>query len=108
MPEPAPRPRHAELALSIDLQTRSATPLPDTTMVDLNIWERRDLQRWIEAHPDLEGPNLLVITTEFDQWQIRDSRVADRLDILFLDAGGSLLVAELKRDAPPTPPSCKP
>lgn len=101
MLEPSPRPRHPELALSIDLQTGAATPLPDTTMVDLNIWERRDLQRWIEEHPDLVGPDLLVVATEFDQWQIRDKRVADRLDVLFLDAGGSLLVAELKRDAAP-------
>ncbi len=100
MTDPAPS-RHSELALSIDLRSREATPLPNTTMVDLDIWERRDLQRWIEAHPDLVGPDLLVVTTEFDQWQIRDKRVADRLDVLFLDSRGSLLVAELKRDAAP-------
>lgn len=63
--------------------------------------ERADLQRWIEQYPEIIEPDLLVITTEFDQWQIRERRVADRLDILFLDSDGSLLVAELKRDEAP-------
>ncbi len=28
---------------------------------------------------------MLLITSEFDQWEIRDHKVPDRLDVLFLD-----------------------
>lgn len=93
--------RHAELAFSIDLSTREAQRLADTSMADAGILERRDLQRWIEEHPEIVGPDLLVATTEFDQWQTKDRRVLDRLDVLFLDSRGSLVVAELKRDEAP-------
>lgn len=68
---------------------------------ELGIRERRDLQRWIENFPEIVERDLLLITTEFDQWEVRDARVADRLDVLFLDSAGSLLVAELKRDEAP-------
>jgi DNA-directed RNA polymerase specialized sigma24 family protein len=40
---------------------------------------------------------LLVIRSEFDQWDLREQPVDDRPDVLMLDSGGSLLVAELKR-----------
>ena len=48
--------------------------------------------------PEIVGPGLLLVTTEFDQWEIRDQKVPDRLDVLFVDHNGSPLVAELKRD----------
>jgi RecB family endonuclease NucS len=93
--------RHSETAFSVDLSTRQAILLPDTSMAEVGILERQDLQRWIEKHPEIVGPDLLVVSSEFDQWQIRDHRVLDRLDLLFLDSRGSLVVAELKRDAAP-------
>ena len=43
------------------------------------------------------GPDLLLITTEFDRWELKQDKVADRLDVLFLDSDGHPLVAELKR-----------
>ncbi len=43
------------------------------------------------------GPDLLLITTEFDRWELRQQKVADRLDVLCIDSDGRLLVAELKR-----------
>ena len=67
--------------------------------------ERWDLQRWIEDYPEIVGPDLLVVTTEFDRWELGSDRVRDRLDVLFLDSTGSLVVAELKRgEAPDIPP----
>ena len=72
--------------------------MPAVALSEVGIRERSNLQRWIEAYPEVVERDLLVVTTEFDQWQIRDRRVADRLDVLFLDAAGALLVAELKRD----------
>ncbi len=87
----------------IDPTTRDVVPLEESDLTSFGIWERRDLQRWVIDRPELIEPDLLVVTTEFDRWQGRDQRVADRLDVLFLDSDGRLLVAELKRgEAPDT------
>jgi hypothetical protein len=80
-----------------------AEQLTEVSLADIGFKERRDLQRWIEAYPEIVGPDLLVITTEFDRWEFGDRRVRDRLDVLFLDSTGSLVIAELKRgEAPDT------
>lgn len=91
-------PRTDELAFSVDLESLDATLLDEVTLSEVGIKERSDLQRWIESYPEIVERDLLLVTTEFDQWQLRERRVADRLDVLFLDSRGSLLVAELKRD----------
>jgi hypothetical protein len=81
----------------------NAVPLVESDLASFGIWERRDLQRWILDRPEIIEPDLLLVTTEFDRWQGRDQKVADRLDVLFLDSDGRLLVAELKRgEAPDT------
>jgi hypothetical protein len=38
------------------------------------------------------------VTTEFDRWEIREHKVADRLDALFLDVFGAPVLVEFKRD----------
>jgi hypothetical protein len=87
-----------EAAFLVDLRTGKAAPLDDITLASVGLRERADLQRWISEQPQIVGPGLLLVTTEFDQWEIRDQKVPDRLDVLFLDQDGSPLVAELKRD----------
>lgn len=87
-----------ELALRIDLETGSAKRLSEITLESVGLRERADLQRWITEHPELVGDDLLLLTSEFDQWEIGAQRVDDRLDVLFLTADGAPLVAELKRD----------
>lgn len=95
--------RPDEVVFSVDPDTREAVPLAESDLESFGIWERRDLQRWIVDHPEIIEPDLLVVTTEFDRWQGGDKRVRDRLDVLFLDSDGALLVAELKRgEAPET------
>ena len=89
------------MSFSVDLGSLEATLMTEVSLAAAGIRERADLQRWIERYPEIIEHDLLVVTTEFDQWQVRDRRVADRLDILFLDSAGSLLVAELKRDEAP-------
>lgn len=77
--------------------------LESVSLEEIGFRERQDLQRWIEAYPEIVGPDLLVITTELDRWEFGADRVRDRLDVLFLDSAGSLVVAELKRgEAPDT------
>jgi len=77
--------------------------LESVSLEEIGFRERQDLQRWVEAYPEIVGPDLLVITTELDRWEFGTDRVRDRLDVLFLDSAGSLVVAELKRgEAPDT------
>jgi hypothetical protein len=77
--------------------------LEKVSLEEIGFRERQDLQRWIESYPEIVGPDLLVVTTELDRWQHGAERVRDRLDVLFLDSTGSLVVAELKRgEAPDT------
>lgn len=81
----------------------SVEQLESVSLEEIGFRERQDLQRWIEAYPEIVGPDLLVITTELDRWEFGADRVRDRLDVLFLDSTGSLVVAELKRgEAPDT------
>jgi hypothetical protein len=70
-------------------------------MSDLGWRERADLQSWIQAHPDFLGSGLLLITEEFADWEGAAGRVGDRLDLLFLDEDGRLVVVELKRGLAP-------
>lgn len=79
------------------------TEMPSTTLKDIGFKERADLQKWIEDYPEIVERDLLVVTTEFNQWELRAQRVEDRLDVLFLDSDGAPVVAELKRgEAPDT------
>ena len=95
--------RNGEFAFRVDPLTREAEPLEAVDLASFGFWERRDLQAWIVDQPEIIEPDLLLIATEFDRWQVQDQIVADRLDVLFLDSDGCLLVAELKRgEAPDT------
>jgi hypothetical protein len=86
-----------EICFYVDLSTGEAEPIVAITLASVGLKERDDLQRWISTYPEIVGPDLLLVTTEFDQWQIREQKVKDRLDVLFLDSDGAPLVAELKR-----------
>jgi hypothetical protein len=79
------------------------TEMPATTLKEIGFRERADLQKWIENYPEIVEQDLLVVTTEFNQWELGAQRVEDRLDVLFLDSDGAPVVAELKRgEAPDT------
>jgi hypothetical protein len=47
------------------------TEMPTTTLKEIGFRERTDLQRWIEEYPEVVERDLLVITTEFNQWELR-------------------------------------
>ena len=86
------------LSLLIDLESRQVKPMAELSLAAAGLRERDDLQRWVTDHPELIASGLLLVTTEFDRWEIRDHKVADRLDALFLDDTGSPVVVEFKRD----------
>jgi len=86
------------VTLHVNLRTGDAREIDPISLASVGLKERADLQRWITEHPRLVGDGLLLVTSEFDRWEAKVSKVADRLDVLFLDTSGSPVVAELKRD----------
>ena len=68
--------------------------LDETDFSFHNILERRDIEKWVEQFPEILGEELLIITTEYDQFD----KTKERLDLLVLDKAGKVAVVELKRD----------
>ncbi|MFC7432028.1 MULTISPECIES: hypothetical protein [unclassified Agrococcus] len=87
--------------LVFKVQGTSALPARETSLAAAGLHERSHLQEWVLANPEILGPDVLVVTSEFDRWMSKDGREADRLDILGLGSDGRLVVAELKRDRAP-------
>ena len=76
-----------------------AQPLGQVNMSDAGFLERQHLQEWLIANPQIFGGDAMIVTSEFDRWQTSTgSYKKDRLDVLAIDPGGQLIVAELKRD----------
>lgn len=74
------------------------------TLAEAGLREREHLQEWVLANPQILGEDVMIVTFEFDRWLPAvksQGKVRDRLDILGIDTGGKLVVAELKRDAAP-------
>lgn len=82
------------MIFSVDQDTEELEHLPEQELSQLNILERDDLEEWAINEPRILGEDLLVITSEYTNFQ--DLR--DRLDIMALDPEGKLVVVELKRD----------
>ncbi|WP_432096933.1 DNA-binding protein [Streptomyces sp. bgisy100] len=77
---------------------QSAEPATPTTLATESLYERKHLQEWVIANPEILGDSVLVVTAEYDRWADTDGVPArDRLDVLGLDTTGQLVVAELKR-----------
>ena len=57
------------------------------------VLERSDLQRILRDQPYVLEDGLLIISEEFGDWQDSNRKI----DLLGLDAGGRLVVVELKR-----------
>lgn len=79
----------------------SAVTMKTSTLEAAGLKERQHLQEWVLANPEILGEDVLIVTSEFDQWFSKDGRDPDRLDVLGLGQDGRLVVAELKRDMTP-------
>jgi len=66
----------------------------ETDLKSHNIFERQDIEKWVENYPEILDEELLIITTEYDKFD----KTNERLDLLALDKEGNLVVIELKRD----------
>jgi len=80
-----------------------ASPVQRVTLAESALKEREHLQAWVIKNPEILGPGVMIVTFEFDHWLSAAGPQKDRLDVLGLDSGGRLVVAELKRgEAPDT------
>ncbi|MCC1494376.1 hypothetical protein [Cognatishimia sp. F0-27] len=68
-------------------------PLIKTTFSQMELQERRDLQRLLRANISVVAPDTLVIAEEFGEWD--ESR--RRIDLHGIDRDANLVVVELKR-----------
>ncbi len=82
------------MLFSVENSAESLEALEEQDLSELGILERQNLQEWTIEQPRILGEDLLVITSEYANFE--DTR--DRLDILALDKAGKVVVVELKRD----------
>ena len=78
----------------IDPKTRQSESITEVEFARLGFQERRHIQEWIAANPSILGDDLLIIGKEFSGFD----KTNERLDLLAVDADGTLVVIELKRD----------
>jgi hypothetical protein len=71
------------------------------SLADAGLREREHLQEWVIAHPEIIGPDVMIVTFEFDSWLSAAGAQKDRLDVLGLGRDGRIVVAELKRGQAP-------
>lgn len=77
-----------------DKEKNSFSKVKETTFKDHNIKERQDLEKWVIHNPNLLREDLLVIHSEFSNFD----KTNERPDILAIDRDGKLVVVELKLD----------
>lgn len=82
------------MIFSVDEAEGTLDGLEEQDLSELGVLERQDLQEWTIERPRILGEDLLIVSSEYANFQ--DTR--DRLDILALDSSGNLVVIELKRD----------
>jgi hypothetical protein len=57
----------------VDQNSKTASPAAPGSFGEMALKERFDIQEWILARPQILGEELLVITAEFDQFEVRPS-----------------------------------
>lgn len=78
----------------INKSLNSIKKLEQRLFKDLKIKERKHLQEWIAANPEMLGEELLIIQKEFEGFNDTN----ERLDLLALDKNGGLVIIENKLD----------
>ncbi|MCY4474795.1 MAG: endonuclease NucS [Chloroflexi bacterium] len=78
----------------VDPDTKASVKATEVDFSHLGLEERRDIQEWVVANPEILGDDLLIIAKEFSDFD----RTSERLDLLAIDRDGRLVIIELKRD----------
>ena len=78
----------------VDPNTKVSVKVREVDFSHLGLHERRDIQEWVVANPEILGDDLLIIAKEFSDFD----RTSERLDLLAIDRDGKLVIIELKRD----------
>ena len=78
----------------VDPNTKVSVKVREVDFSHLGLHERRDIQEWVVANPEILGADLLIIAKEFSDFD----RTSERLDLLAIDRDGKLVIIELKRD----------
>lgn len=82
------------------VQGSTSVPAEAVSLSDLHLREVSDLEEWVIAHPEILGPDVKIVTVEFNLWESEGGKTArERLDVLGLESSGRLVVAELKRES---------
>jgi hypothetical protein len=89
---PSLRPQDAAVTLFEFTSIRTLEDVPSTTFAAEGILERADLQRALRERIDVLGDDLLVVSEEFGDFDVKR-----RIDLLAVDRQGQLVVIELKR-----------
>lgn len=79
---------------SVDKDNIELEEVKPEEFAELDILERQDLEEWVIEQPKILGEELLVISSELQNYE----DINERLDVLALDKNGNLVVVELKRD----------
>ena len=74
------------LLYRVDPQSQETDRIDEVEFSALGFQERRDIQEWVAANPDILGENLLIIAKEFSRFD----RTNERLDLLAVDEDGKL------------------
>lgn len=61
--------RRDELVFTVD--GNSATAAVPITLSQAGFHERQHLQEWVVAHPEILGEDVMVVSSEFDEWESR-------------------------------------
>lgn len=82
------------MLFSVSEDRRNLHRIDGEDFANLDILERTDFQKWVVEEPALLGEDLLVVASEYSNFE----QTRDRLDVLAVDSEGKLVVVELKRD----------
>lgn len=78
-----------EFVFSVD--GSAATPAKPITLAEAGLKERDHLQEWVISHPEILGPDVLIITSEFDKWESKHKLERHRPDVIGLTRTGDSL-----------------
>ena len=77
-----------------DSNNKQSAKIAEVDFATLGLLERQHIQEWVAANPGVLGEDLLIVGKEFSGFD----RTNERVDLIAVDATGSLVVIELKRD----------